>query len=94
MTSSRELLYHCTMENTLYWQLFELNHQIAGLWCGHFLAVGCNKTYDGGVNLHKFPKEIKDSRQLSLSMFWSPALVSGGLDSRGSNSLEGGLLQV
>ena len=35
------------------------------------VAMGCNKTYAGGVNLYKFPIEMKDLRLLSVSMLWS-----------------------
>ena len=64
------------MEYTLYWQLFFLwftNSTIisAGQWWG---AMSCNKTFASGVNLHKFPKEMKDSRLLPVSMLWSSVL--------------------
>ena len=43
-----------------------------------FVAMGCNKTYASAVNLHKFPKEMKDLRQLSVSTLWSSVLYVTG----------------
>ena len=41
-----------------------------------FVAEGCNKTYAEGVYLHKFPKELKNWRLLSVSMLWSSVLFN------------------
>ena len=63
-----------------YWQLFflwyQLNHPFSSavLVVRTFVAMSSNKTYASGVNLHKFPKEMKDSRLLSVSMLWSSVL--------------------
>ena len=54
------------MDNTLYWQkIFTVNQLKAVLRT--FVAAGCIKMYTGGVNLQKFLKEMKDTRQLSVS---------------------------
>ena len=34
----------------------------------------CNKTYANGIYLHKFPKEMKDPRLLSVSKLLSSVL--------------------
>ena len=53
------------MENTLYWQLFSYGQPTQPsfqLGSGEdFCTMGCHKTYASGINLHKFPKEMKDS---------------------------------
>ena len=36
-----------------------------------FVAMDLNKTSPGGVKLHKFPNEMKDSRLQIVSMLWS-----------------------
>ena len=47
----------------------QLNHHFSRATVRTCVAVGCNKTYaDDGDNLHKFPKQMKDSRLLSVSM--------------------------
>ena len=51
----------------------QLNHHFSLAVVRTFVAMG-KKTYAGGVNLHKFPKEMNDSRLLSGSMLWSSVL--------------------
>ena len=76
MTSCRKLRYTTALENTQYtgsWFINgnQINHHFSWAVVRTFVAMGCNKTYASGVNLHEFPKEMKDSRLLSVSMLWS-----------------------
>ena len=67
------ILLHCGKYIILATVFNQLN-VISWAMVRNFVAMDSNKTYAGGVNLHKFLKEMKDSRLLPVSMLWSHVL--------------------
>ena len=64
------MVHYC---NGKYITLAAVLHHFSKTVVRTFVAMDCHKTY-AGVNLHKFPKEMKDSRLPSVSILWSSVL--------------------
>ena len=69
------MVHHCNGKYTILAAVFltvnQLNHHFSWSVVRTFAAMGYNKTYASGVNLYKLPKEMKDSRLLTVSVLWS-----------------------
>ena len=81
------MIHHCNGRYTPYagsgfFMVTQLNHYFSRAVVRTFVAMGVKKPMLVELTLHKFPKEMKYSSLLSVSMLWSSMLWSSVLCDR------------